>query len=165
MAAIVADYDDEQVAKQVGVPFSQLKPSELHGRVRIAWFHWKPTVAIAATKVVRLAKLPKNARIITGVITSNAFVATSTLDVGLIGADASGIIDNPTDATADSAVFFTGAAALAVATAGAYAFANNQANNEGYVLQKECYLIGKLNTAGMDGAADVLEGYVQYVVD
>lgn len=165
MAAIVADYDDDQVAAIVGVPYKPLKPSELHGRVRIAYWNYKPTAAIAATKVIRLAKLPKNARVIAGRITSNAFVATSTMDVGLAAVDGSGIIDNPTDATADSNTFFTGGGTLAVATAGAYNFADTQANNNGYVLQKENWLICRLNTAGMDGVADVLQGHVSYVVD
>lgn len=145
--------------------YSEVKPSEHYGRLRVSYFYNLPTAAVAATKVMALTKIPKNARVIGGVLTSNAWVATSTADVGLIGADGSGIIDNPTTATADSATFFTGGGTLAVATAGAYSFANTQANNFGYELQKDCFLIMKLNTAGMDGAADVVAGYVMYVVD
>jgi hypothetical protein len=166
MAAIVPDYNTDQATKVVnsGSAYAPLKPNELSGRVRIAYFYYKPTVAIAADKVVRLTRLPAGARIIGGEVKSNAFVATSTLNVGLIGADGNGFIDKA-GTVADSSSNNMFAALLAVATAGTYDFGKTIALNYGYTTDKEVDLIGEFKTAGMDGSADILQGHVLYVVD
>lgn len=158
------DNKSDQVTNQETVPPSPILPTDLGGRVRLAYFYSKPTAAIAATKVMALCILPAGARVIGGVLTSNAWVATSTADVGLVPVSQNGYIDKA-NSVAESATHFTGGGTLAVATAGAYSFANTQANNFGYKTEKEVYLVMKLNTAGIDGSADVVTGYVLYVVD
>jgi hypothetical protein len=164
MAAIVPDNNTEQAAKIVnaGSAYAPLKPNELGGRVRVAYFYYKPTAAVAADKVIRLTRLPAGARILGGEVKSNAFVATADLNVGLIGADGNGYTDKAGTVDDDNNLF---AALLDVATAGAYEFGNTTALGYGTVIDKECDLIGELKTAGMDGSADILQGHVLYVVD
>lgn len=166
MAVITPTKNSTQITNILALPIVYNKPNEREGRVRIAYFEYTPTVAVAAAAIIALTKLPYKARIIQGIVTSNALVATSTADVGLAAVDATGLIDATVGATvADNATYLTAGGTLAVATAGSYSFANTQANHYGYELQKECYLILTLNTAGMDGAGDSLQGHVLYVVD
>lgn len=158
------DNKSDQVTNQETVPCSPIDPTQLSGRLRVAYFYGKPTAAVAATKVMALVRLPANVRILRGVLTSNAWVATSTCDVGLVPVDQNGYIDKA-GTIAESATYLTGGGTLAVATAGKYEFGDTQANNTCVKLDKECYVVMKLNTAGMDGVADVVQGYVTYVQD
>jgi hypothetical protein len=154
----------DQVTNIDAVPVVPLGPTEHSGRVRIAYFYSLPTAALAATNIVALCRLPAGARIIDGKLTSNAWVATSTADVGLAATDGTGKLDKAA-AVSESAAFLTGGGTLAVATAGTYSFANTQANNYGYKTEKEVDVVMRLNTAGIDGVADVIQGHVLYVVD
>jgi hypothetical protein len=164
MSAIVATHKSDQETNITAALKVFLKPNEREGRVRISYFYTKPTAAVAATSIIALCRLPKGARIIGGVAKSNAFVATATADVGIISTNGDGVIDDAVP-TADSATLLTAGGTLAVATAGDYPFANTIANNYGYVTQKDVTVILTLNTAGMDGSADILTGHVLYVVD
>jgi hypothetical protein len=161
MAAVPPTVFSAEVTDENAVPNVPLKSNRRSGKVRMAYFRFFPTAAVAANVVIGLCKLFAGSRILGIKVLSNAFVATSTMDIGLSALDGTGIIDLA--ATSDSATFFTGAGTLAVATAGAYDAANTQVNNCLYELVKHCYLIAKLNTAGMDGVADILQGYVLYV--
>lgn len=169
MAVIALTNYSAEVTKSTpslnGGALTQLKTDEFSGRVRIARFTFTPTVAVAATAVIACCLLPAGARIIQGKLTSNAFVATSTMDIGLVAADAGGTLDAPAGAgtVADNSAFF--ASALAVANAGEYFFATTQALNYGYETVIPVYLVAKLNTAGMDGVTDSLQGHVLYVKD
>ena len=175
MAVITPDFKSQQMTNIASPPLTYLRPNELGGRVRCAFFYFAPATGndVAATKVVSLTKLPAGARILSGKIVSNGAVTNATVALGLAAADGSGVPDANTsdyDAgngqsvlTADSGTFF--GSGITIATAGSYSFADTYANNNGYMLQKECYLIATFATAGMTGGTHVLQGHVLYVVD
>jgi len=173
MSAITLTQNSQQLADGNGVPLTYLRANELGGRVRHAFFYFAPASNVAAGQVIGLCRLPVGARIVEGKLLSNGAVSTAVANVGLIAADGSGIPDaNTSDydpgngqtvVSADSGTFF--ATGLTIATAGSYNFADTIANNNGYVLQKDCYIAATLGTAGMTGGTHVLQGHVTYVLD
>lgn len=147
------------------VTYNPLKPYEYHGRVRESWF----TLAVAAqaqNAVVGLCKLPKNARVLNGWFKKSATAgATVNWDLGLVGADNNGYIDDTLGATvADSAAtawFGNVANTTAESTAN---FATLPSTKNGYVLTKDCLLVVTVKGAAVTAAA-TLTGWVEYVVD
>lgn len=176
MAAIAIVSNSQQMADMPALgtyPLTYLRPNESGGRVRQAFFYYAPTASQAAGVVIGLCKIPVGARIVEGKLISNGAVATAVANVGVVAADLSGVPDaNTSDydpgngqsvLTADSGTFF--ATGLTIATAGAYSYADTYANNNGYVFQKDCFIIATLGTAGMTGATHILQGHVTYVLD
>lgn len=173
MAVIASTVNSQQMQNLAGTPLVYLRPNELTGRVRIAFFYFAPTVDPTSTGIVSLTKLPAQARVIGGKVVSLNSISGTTLSIGLAAADGSGVPDaNTSDydpgngqavLTADSATHF--ATNLGVGTDGSYDFANTAANKYGYVLQKECYLIGSFGTHGMTASSSTLAGHVLYVAD
>jgi hypothetical protein len=159
---MVPDYKVDEVANMDAIPVVRNTPGRQNAEVIAHLFYYKPTSSVAATKIIALAKLPVGFTILGGVLLSNAWVATSTAHVGLAGADGNGYYDKAGTLADDNDLF---ASALGVATAGAYDFANTTALGYGTKLDKECYLCMTLNTAGMDGSADIAQGYVFGTID
>lgn len=163
-----------KIPPQSAGPWKQLIPAEFHGRQRIAWFTYTFLgTEVSGTTVVRLCKIPKNARVIQITAISSGSTGTSTFPIGLIGQDGSGNIENagaldPTTelpnggAVADSATFFgTIAASTNPQTS---SLANTTAQNCGYITRKDCQLIMGVATANIT-LTPTMKGYVEYVVD
>lgn len=160
MAAIVINTYSAQGTKLTADNFQPLKANELSGRVRCAFFNYVADGAQAANQVLAFTQLPAGARYLGGKVHSSGAVATADLDVGLIAADASGEIDK--SATADDIDFLGDA--IDIATAGVYNLLDTEPDALGYLLEKPCWVAGKLLTAGLaDG--DVLKGVIFYVTD
>lgn len=130
-------------------------------RVRVKRFSVTATAAIAQNAVVALCLIAKNARIIGGAIKHSAYSTGRTLDIGLVGADASGYI---APAVADDVDFFLDG--IDVSNAGADTFADMAAGdaNALYLTQKDVLLVATIlgGTIPLNGT---LEGYILYVVD
>lgn len=156
--SIPSNYSD-QVAKILGQDYQQLKPSETHGRKRIAFFTYTSTALTVGSRIA-VAKLPVNARILDGHwILSATLGASTTLSVGLAGSNNDGTYDG-TNADSDTLLL----AATASTGTTKVAFAQTQALKHGYELLRDCYLV--LATAGATLTAGVtVQGQVEYVVD
>lgn len=145
--------------------YNPLKPYEYHGRIRIAYFT-RAVAAEAQNAVIALCKIPKNARVVNGVLLKSATAgATVNWDFGLVGADNNGFIDDTSGATvADSAAtawFGNCANTTAESTQN---FATVPSAKRGYVTTKDCYLVMTVKGAAVTAAA-TLSGYVEYIVD
>jgi hypothetical protein len=147
------------------VTYNPLKPSEQHGRVRIAYFTLA-VLAQAQNAVIGLCNIPKNARVLYGVLAKSATAgATVNWDLGLVGKDNNGYIDDTSGATvADSAAtaWFGNVANTTAASKGEFAIL--PAANMGYILKKDCMLVLTVKGAAVTAAA-TLTGWVEYVVD
>lgn len=173
MAVITPTVNSQQMANIAGQPLVYLRPNEHMGRVRMSFFYYAPAVDPTSAGILSMVKLPPQARIIGGKVASLNGIAGTTLSVGLAAADGSGVPDaNTADydpgngqavLTADNATYF--ATNLGIGTDGEYIFANTAANHYGYVLQKECFIIGSFGTHGMTGGSGALYGHVLWVVD
>lgn len=147
------------------VTYNPLKPTEYHGRIRISYF----TLAVAAqaqNSVHGLCKIPKNARVLYGWFMKSATAgATVNWDLGLVGADNNGYIDDTSGATvADSAAtaWFGNVANTTAESVGN--FATLPSTKKGYTLTKDCLLVLTVKGAAVSAAA-TLTGYVEYVID
>lgn len=165
MAAIIpAEWSAElSQVPPIGQTYSPLKPSQFHGRVRMAYF----TKAIAAELIavsIGLCNIPKNARILRGyVFIGGGPGANVNFDIGLIGRDGKGFIDATPGATiADNANYLGNFAPANAAAAGN--FASTVATNVGYLATRDLQLIATVRTANVS-VAQTLQGYVEYVVD
>lgn len=150
-----------QVTKMVGVDYQQLKPTELHGRRRVAFFDYTSTALTAGSRIA-VTRIPSGARILGGYwLLSATLGASTTLSVGLAGVNNDGnYLADP--ATADSDTVLLGATASTGTTK--VEFANTVALKNGLTLDKECYLV--LATGGATLTAGVtVQGAVEYVVD
>lgn len=161
MAAISINTYSAQATKLNATNFDPLRANELSGRVRCAYFVYTASGAQAANQVLGFTKLPAGARYVGGRIYSDGAVATADLDVGLIAADGSGTIDAAGSVADD--IDFLGDA-IDIATAGAYDLLATEPAALGYLLEKECWVAGKLLTAGL-ADEDVLAGVIFYVTD
>jgi hypothetical protein len=147
------------------VTYNPLKPSEQHGRVRIAYF----TLAVAAqaqNAVIGLCNIPKHARVLNGVLMKSATAgATVNWDLGLAGNDNNGFIDDTPGATvADSAATaWFGNVANTTAESN-QSFAQLPSTKRGYTLTKDCILVLTVKGAPVTAPA-TLTGYVEYVLD
>jgi hypothetical protein len=147
------------------VTYNPLKPSEYHGRKRISSF----TLAVAAqaqNAVIGLCNIPKGAKVLRIVFKKSATAgATVNWDLGLVGKDNNGFIDDTTGATvADSAAtawFGNIANTTAESTADT---ATLPSTKNSYVLKKDCMLVLTVKGAAVTAAA-TLTGWVEYVVD
>ena len=152
-----------QQVPPIAASYSPLKPSEKHGRVRIAAF----TVALAAQAqnlLIGLCTVPKNARILESkIMIDGGPGANVNFDIGLSGADGTGNIEDTVGATVADSASYLGNFAPANAAAKSV-FADTLANHAMYTAKKELLLTTTVKTAGVSVAA-TLKGYVKYVVD
>lgn len=145
------------------VAYSPLKPSEAHGRIRMAFFT-VVLLAQAQNLLIGLCYVPKNARVLNSVWNKSATAgATVDFDIGLAGKDGSGNIDDTAGATVADAPAFFGNIANTTA-AGKADFADLQASNFGYTLKKDCILTMTVKDAAVTAGCTVM-GFVRYVVD
>jgi hypothetical protein len=153
-----------------------MKPNVQGGRVRT--INWTLTLASQASGTsFAVAKIPKGARILGGIISASATLANSaTLAVGLAGADGNGNLD---DAVAGGPTLKPDGSAVTVGTAvgdsttclkaaaaqGAtqVPFAITQALGFLYETGKEVWLT--LTTGTGTVSTEVVRGYIQYQVD
>ena len=163
MAAIPAD-DYSNELDQVRAPGHEpLKPNEEHGRVRFGRFTFETPETTGTTDGTNIFvyRLPKGARVLEIFMAWEAMGTTAACDVGLAGADGSGYIDAD-DSVADDDDLF--AAAIDVSSAGENICADTIAQNYGYELGKECYLVLTAETANWAAEKDMI-GHVLFVVD
>jgi hypothetical protein len=153
-----------QVGKMEATPLTALKPDELHGRLRIAYFNFTQDGAGDANSTVDLVKLPPNARLLksSSVLTHSAFGASRTLDIGYTAYNTQA----GTAVVAAIDVIMDGldvSAAGANVTLGVGTNADNiptiDLNNRDFVVLQAKVLGGTIP----NGAT--LEGYIPYVVD
>ena len=165
MAAITAEYYGAEQTQVRAEGHAPIKPNELHGRQRIARFTLNTNThgasGIADGSNVFVAKLPKGARILIGKLKFEAMGGTAALDVGLAAADGSGFIDAAGTVADDDDLF---GAAIDVSGAGEAVFADTIAQNYGYELEKECYLVLTAETDNWADDKDLI-GHIEYVVD
>jgi hypothetical protein len=162
MAATILEYRVDEVTNADASPVVRNSPGRINSNLKIFQFYWKPTVAIAATSDIALAKLPTGFTCLGGKLVSNAWVATSTASVGLMGVDGTGFYDKAGTISDNTSLFGN---SLAVATAGVYDFGNTSSLNYGLKLDKECYLTMLLVAAGLDGSADIVQGYIMGTIN
>lgn len=164
MAIVATTYSTElaQVPPQSPV-YSPLRPTQYTGRMRIAGFTRALLAEPKDTTIIGLCRLPKNSRIMVIKFITDATTSTSTFDVGLIGANLNGFIDDTVGATvADNGTWF--GAVPAVAGAQTALVANTAAQHNGYILKKDCYIICTIRTTNISAAANIT-GYAEYVLD
>ena len=167
-----------QQLNQIAVPgYGNLKPNELGGRMRIAWFEFNTTDDLAASTALAefdtllMTKLPAGARLLAGYMMWEAMGTAMVCDVGLKAVDNSGYLDLA-GTVADDKDKLT-AAQLDVAAAGQSAFNHLAADAYGYVTEKELYLTLTPEDTGGEGGVDAdpwaadkdIYGYIMYVVD
>lgn len=147
------------------VTYSPLKPSEQHGRIRIAYFT-RAVAAEAQNAVVGLCKIPKGARFLIGYFMKSATAgATVNWDFGLVGADNNGFIDDTSGATVADSAATAWFGNIANTTAESVAnFGTVPSAKKGYTLTKDCLLVLTVKGAAVTAAA-TLTGYVEYVLD
>jgi hypothetical protein len=141
----MATVDSTIVAKQVGTQGEKLMPREFYGRVRVAAGTYTGKSTDAAGTVIRLARLPKGARLLpqSKVYFAAGQGATTTVKVG--------------DEKDDDRYF-------AAAAPGASAVSKELDADAltGYVLTEEMYIILTTGVAAL--ADDVLIGFVLFWV-
>lgn len=166
MAAIVRTLNSVELTQvpPIGTTYSPLKPSQWHGRVRVASFSYAfAGTEVKDTTILGLCNLPKNARVLQATVITDATTSTSTFQIGLIGRDGSGLIDATTGATvADNATWW--GTVGAVAGAQTAVVANTAAQHALYTLVRDCIAILTVKTTDI-GAPFGLSGYFLYVVD
>lgn len=153
-----------QVGNMDAQPVNALKPDELHGRVRIAFFAFTQVGAGDANSTVDLVKLPPNTRLLKNVsrIGNSAFGASRTLDIGLTAY-------TKQDASTESAAIDSIMDGLDVSGAAAnvaLGVGTNADDNPTIDLDNRDYVIVQAKVLGgtIPGGA-TLEGYFEYVVD
>jgi len=133
------------------------------GRIRMKRATITASAALAADSTIALCILPKNARIIGGAIQFSAFGAGRTLDLGIVGADNSGYIDDD-NSTADDVDFFLDGIDVSAAGQDTFAELAQGDGNAHYLTVKELLLLATVlgDTMPEDGTLTV---EVRYVVD
>lgn len=158
----INNYSTELAQTSPGNPqlYAPLKPNQQGGRVRIATFT-RVYGTEAAGDNTALCKLPKGARIITGIAQVSATTGTATLAFGLMGTDASGYISADNTTTADNTAALK--AAAAITTTAQVALAATVALYSNVETEKELYVT--VTTAAAAMASQTLSGYILYAVD
>jgi len=143
----MATYSSSQYANYTATPATLVKPNELGGRGRIAYFAVTTSAFASSGDTINLTTLPKGARVIAGRIAWAANAASTTISVGYTGA----------------ATRYLGATAVG-ASAGAADFANTVALNFGDELTAITVLVATPGGATWTAGTSIL-GYVEYVID
>ncbi len=146
----MAVHKSDQIANEKATPRVMVKPSERHGRRRVAYFSFTvPTGGAAVNDTVELAKVPAGARILDGRI---AFEAMST------GAGDAGI--QLGDGTTAAKYLGT----TSVDAAGTADFAHTVALGYGEELASELTLTATVMTEAW-AAGQKLLGAIEYALD
>lgn len=144
-------YTDEYTAIIGGASqtYTPLKPNQLEGRVRVAWFTKEVTASAPVSNgdVIYATKLPKGARVLLGQVSHDAMGTSTTMSVGCVG----------------SATKYK--AATAVASAGSFFFAQG-ADEHGLEVSTDNDQIIMLTAGGANyTAARTIKGFILYVID
>jgi len=161
----MARHNSKQVAQWEAVGQGPLKPNELHGRKRIAYFQFQGnrdgiSLVVAQNDDVRLCQIPAGARITGGKIKFGAFGASTTLDIGLRGLDNSGYIDNALTVADDPDALATN---LDVSAAGVADMFEESAYFC-YETEKELEVYALFEGANPSDSVELI-GFIEYVVD
>jgi hypothetical protein len=143
----MATYSSSQYANYTAVPATLVKPNELGGRSRIAYFAVTTSAYSSSGDVINLTTLPKGARVVGGRIVWAANAASTTLSVG----------------TTASATRYLGATAVG-ASAGGADVANTVALNLGDELTASTVITATPGGATWTAATSIL-GFIEYVID
>lgn len=143
----MATYSSTQYANVTATPVTLVKPNELGGRQRVAYFAVTTSAYASSGDVINLTTLPKGARIVGGRIVWAANAASTTLSVG----------------TTASATRYLGATAVG-ASAGGADLANTVALNLGDELTATTVITATPGGATWTAATSIL-GYIEYVID
>lgn len=81
----MATVNSNQMAKLLATPVQHINSDE-HGRLRVAFFAFEPTVITGTTDTINLCKLPPGARVLGGRMWWEASTATAQISVGIAGA-------------------------------------------------------------------------------
>lgn len=162
MAILVELYSDE-LTQVRAEGHELLKPNEMHGRVRMCRFSYTTpaTVGVVDGQNIAMCILPKGARILEVFAAFEAMGGSAALDIGLMAKDGSGYIDED-DSVADDDDLL--GAAISVVSAGETIAADTIAQNYGYEIGKECYLVFTAETGNWAAEKDIV-GHVLYVLD
>ena len=144
----MSTYKSSQQTNLDAMPRVNLKPNELGGRKRIAFWEFTTdaVVAVEVDQTIDLVTLPKGARILGGFAVSEAMGGASTVDIGVSGTPAKY------------------ASVLDIAAAGADPFANTIALNYGSVLTAETVVFATIKGA-VWAANKKFNGHINYAVD
>jgi hypothetical protein len=143
----MATYSSTQYGNATAVPPALLKPNELGGRHRIAYFSVTTSAYASTGDIINLTIIPKGARIIAGALRWAANAASTTLTVG----------------TAASAAKYLGSTAVG-ASAGSHAIAATLALNFGEELTADTVITATPGGATWT-AGTVIAGHIEYVLD
>jgi hypothetical protein len=141
----MAELLSAQYTKHDATPRVMVDPTDATGRVRVARFSWT-ALAPAQNDTVKMCRLPKGARLITGHFAFGAHGGSVTFDIGITG---------DTDKYAS---------AVDISSAGESSFLNTQALNTHQKLTAETPVLGLWEGANPTDSIEV-EGYILYVVD
>jgi hypothetical protein len=169
-ATTISAYSDEITLNRPPL-YAPLATDREYGRVRCSNFTLTLASQVSGTSFA-VAKIPKGARIISGILAASATLANSaTLAVGLAAIDGTGLIDDGTILQPDRGAA-TGTAesdqvaclkAAAVQGTAQVPFAITQALGYLYKTGKDLWLT--LTTGTGTVATEVVTGHVFYVVD
>jgi len=153
-------YSDQQTLLRAGDTVTQADS----GRVNIKYFSYTTTALTNAS--VALVRIPANARILGGAIQSTDMAGAEVLDLGLIGADGNGFI-NDTSSTADDIDYFLDGVAnpndSGFDTGGASG-GIGEANASSAIFDKDVYLAVSAASGDPIWVADkVISGWVMYL--
>ena len=140
----MASFDGTQYADITAGNF--LNPTEIGGRVRVAYFDIPAITGLAQNDTVNLTKLPIGARVIGGRLDHGAYGASVTLSIGYTGSTAKFL------------------SAADISGAGQKDLANTLALNMGFKLTASLTIFATFAGANPSDTA-VLNGYLLYVVD
>lgn len=162
MATTIDNYSTELGQTSPGNPqlYVPLKANQQGGRVRVVTFT-RVYGTEAAGDDTALCKLPKGARILSGIAQVSATTGSATLAFGLMGADGSGYISADNSTTADNTAILK--AAAAITTTAQVALAATVALQSMVETEKELYVT--VTTAAAAMAGQTLSGYILYAVD
>ena len=130
-------------------------------RVRCKKFIKTLTADLVVADTLALCLLPKNARVIRGALDFEAMGTGATIDLGLVGADASGEIE---DGVADDPDMLLDGVVVAAAGQDTFAVLENGDASALYLTQKDVLLLATAGVADWP-SGQTIRGYVLYVVD
>jgi hypothetical protein len=145
----MASYKSVQQTNMDASPRVMLRPNEMGGRVRVAYWEYTTVAAglVHDADTLALVTLPKGARILGGMyVTEDMGASSEAVDIGIVGT----VAKYASNALVD--------------TAGAFAFANTIALNFGELLTAETTIIASPETDDWAAAAKFY-GYILYAVD
>lgn len=161
--ATLAVTQSDQIADIDAVPSVRLNPTELHGRVRIAWFDWiNGLVAGDAGGVIELVRLPAGRVRILGKLSEFYSQSTTGSQVYNIGWAAHRDLDDVVVVADPNGLN----AATDVDTVGAFNFCIVQvATGSTKVLESNGGIVITLTASQILAASEGIYGWIAYVLD